>query len=108
MILDSVMFEPSKYLRIDMCNVEPMMVPSPQPDLLASPYGLLLNELCRSPDTVINSVISLLKGALACDTGAVVDEDATEFNISTTIIIYCSRYVYWILFQIFPTVYFRD
>jgi hypothetical protein len=93
LILDSVMFEPGKYLRLDMCNVEPMMVPTPHTDLLASPYGLLLNELCRSPETVIRSVMTLLRGALACDTGAVVDESATTFNTSTTIIIYCTRYI---------------
>jgi hypothetical protein len=91
LILDSVMFEPGKYLRVDMCNVEPTMVPTPHTDLLASPYGLLLNELCRSPETVIRSVMTLLRGALACDTGAVVDEEAVTFNTSTTIIIYCTR-----------------
>lgn len=91
LILDSVLFEPGKYLRMDMTNVEPMMVPTPHPDLLASPYGLLLNELCRSPDTVVRSVLALLKGALACDTGSVVDEAAMSFNVSTTIIIYCAR-----------------
>lgn len=85
------MFEPGKYLRVDMCNVEPMMVPTQHTDLLASPYGLLLNELCRSPETVIRSVTTLLRGALACDTGAVVDEEAVTFNTSTTIIIYCTR-----------------
>ena len=85
------MFEPGKYLRMDMCNVEPMMVPTPHSELLASPYGLLLNELCRSPETVIRSVVTLLRGALACDTGAVVDEDSASFNTSSTIIIYCTR-----------------
>jgi hypothetical protein len=68
-ILDSVMFEPGKHLRADMSLVQPLMVPSPQSDLLASPYGLLFNELCRSPDTVVRSILILLKGALACDTG---------------------------------------
>ena len=91
LILDSVLFEPGRYLRMDMSNVEPMMVPTPHPDLLASPYGLLLNELCRSPDTVIRSVITLLRGALACDTGSVCDEGAETFNTSTTIIIYLAR-----------------
>jgi thiol-disulfide isomerase/thioredoxin len=90
-ILDSVMFEPGKYLRVEMSSVQPMMVPSPQSDLLASPFGLLLNELCRSPDTVIRSVLLLLRGALACDTGSVVDEDSTTFNTSTLIILYLSR-----------------
>lgn len=85
------MFEPGKYLRLDMSDVCPAMVPTPQRDLLATPYGLLLNELCNSPEVIISSVITLLKGALACDTGAVVDLDATVFNTSTTIIIYCTR-----------------
>lgn len=69
-ILDSVMFEPGKHLRVEMSSVQPMMVPSPQSDLLSTPYGLLMNELCRSPDTVIRSILALLKGALACDTGS--------------------------------------
>eukprot|EP01038_Epipyxis_sp_PR26KG_P004031 gene4031-5768_t len=91
LIFDSVMFEPGKYLRIDMGDIEPMMVPTPHTDLLASPYGLLLNELCRSPDTIIRSIVQLLKGALACDTGSVVDEDSDVFNASTTIILYLTR-----------------
>lgn len=91
LILDSVLFEPGKYLRMDMSHVEPTMVPTPHADLLASPHGLLLNELCRSPDSTINSILSLLKGALACDTGSVVDEDGEGFNTSTIIILYASR-----------------
>lgn len=91
LILDSVLFEPGKHLRVDMSGISPMMVPSPQLDLLATPFGLLLNELYHSPDTIINSILILLKGALACDTGAVVDQDGTNFNTSTLIIIYCSR-----------------
>eukprot|EP01033_Poteriospumella_lacustris_P010457 gene10460-7435_t len=90
-ILDSVLFEPGKYLRMDMCKVEPTMVPSTNPDLLASPYGMLLNELVRSPETVIRSTLSLLRGALACDTGSVVDEKSDTFNTSTTIILYATR-----------------
>jgi hypothetical protein len=91
LILDSVMFEPGKYLRMDMTGVEPLMVPTPHPELLATPYGLLINELCRSPDTVIRSILALLKGALACDTGSVVDEGAKTFNTSTVIILYLVR-----------------
>ena len=91
LILDSVLFEPGKYLRVDMCGVVPVMVPTAHLDLLASSYGLLLNELCRSPDSIISGVIVLLKGALACDTGSVVDEGAKEFNTSTQIILYLTR-----------------
>jgi hypothetical protein len=91
MILDSVLFEPGKYLRLDMCGVVPMMVPTANPELLATSYGLLMNELVRSPETVVRSVLVLLRGALACDTGSVVDEGADEFNTSTRIIMYVTR-----------------
>ena len=91
LILDSVLFEPGKYLRMDMTGVEPMMVPTSHSDLLATPFGLLINELCRSPDTIIRSILTLLRGALACDTGSVVDEGATDFNNSTRIILYLTR-----------------
>jgi hypothetical protein len=50
-----------------------------------------MNELYRSPDTVLRSVMSLMKGALALDTGSVVDEGATSFNTSTLIILYMAR-----------------
>jgi hypothetical protein len=96
LVLDSVLFEPGKYLRLDMCGVVPMMVPTANPELLATSYGLLMNELCRSPETVIRAVLTLLKGALACDTGSVIDvnkdnEFVTEFNTSTKIILYTTR-----------------
>ena len=91
LILDSVLFEPGRYLRMDCCKVEPTIVPTSNVDLLASPYGMLLNELCRSPETVIRSVIILLKGALACDTGSVIDDGAPKFNASTMIILYTAR-----------------
>ena len=91
LILDSVMFEPGKYLSMEMTGVEPVMVPTPHVDLLASTYGLLLNELYRSPSVVLRSILIILKGAYACDTGSVADEGATDFNTSTTIILYVSR-----------------
>lgn len=90
-IFDSVMFEPGKYLAMHMGGVEPLMVPTLYPELLATSYGLLMNELYRSPDTVIRSILTLLKGALAVDTGSVVDEGAKEFNTSTMIILYITR-----------------
>lgn len=93
LIFDSVLFEPGKYLRADMWSVEPKMVPTPHAELLASPHGLLMNELCHSPDNIIAATISLLKGALACDTGSIVDEDCTTFNASTSIILYILRYI---------------
>jgi hypothetical protein len=67
------------------------MVPTIHTDLLASPYGLLMNELVRSPEVVLRSVLLILRGAFACDTGSVSDEGALDFNTSTTIIIYVTR-----------------
>jgi hypothetical protein len=41
-----VLFEPGIHLKMWMIGVAPVMVPTKHPDLLASPYGLLINELC--------------------------------------------------------------
>eukprot|EP00457_Paulinella_chromatophora_P000002 gb/GEZN01000002.1/.p1 GENE.gb/GEZN01000002.1/~~gb/GEZN01000002.1/.p1 ORF type:complete len:6816 (+),score=1425.09 gb/GEZN01000002.1/:114-20561(+) len=90
-ILDSVLFEPGRYLAVNRTGVEPVMVPTPHKDLLASPYGLLFNELVRAPDTVLHSVVVLLDAALALDTGSVVDEESDDFNTSVDIILYASR-----------------
>ena len=90
-ILDSVLFEPGKYLPVDMGGVEPLMVPTIHKDLLATPYGLLLNEMYRSPESLLRAVLALLKNALAVDTGSVVDEGAERFNTSTVIILYITR-----------------
>ena len=69
-ILDSILFEPGKYLPIGM-NIEPTEVPTLQPTLLATPYGLLINELHRSPDVILDAFINLLNQALTLDTGTV-------------------------------------
>ena len=71
--MDSVLFEPGRYLAMADTGVLPAMVPTQHPNLLATSYGLLVNELHRSPDNVIDSVVLLLEGALALDTGAVCD-----------------------------------
>lgn len=44
-------------------------MPTHKRELLATPYGLLWNELHRSPETVTSSVIALLRQALDLDTG---------------------------------------
>lgn len=46
------------------------MVPSEDSRLLATPFGLLLNELHRSPQGLVASLLSLLKQGLECDSGA--------------------------------------
>lgn len=108
-LLDSLLFEPGKYLSVEMTGVEPVMVPTLHPDLLATPYGLLLNELHRSPTNVLNAASLLLEGVLALDTGSVCDPEpptvqiglgaakddgklkVTDFNTSTDIILYAVR-----------------
>ena len=62
-ILDSVLFEPGRYLPADMKD-EPKDVPTINPKLLATAYGMLLNELHRSPEGVSESLLRLLKQAL--------------------------------------------
>lgn len=90
-ILDSVMFEPGRYLALDLVGVAPTMVPTPHQNLLATPFGLLLNELVRSPDTVLIALDTLLEGALALDTGSVCDLGELDFNVSVDIILYIAR-----------------
>jgi hypothetical protein len=90
-ILDSVLFEPGKHLAISQHGVEPTIVPTQHSELLASPYGALLNELYCSPEVTCKSVVALLDAALALDTGSVCDRAGKDFNASVTIILYISR-----------------
>eukprot|EP00954_Amorphochlora_amoebiformis_P002751 216063-Amorphochlora_amoeboformis.AAC.1 len=62
------MFEPGAYLPMGL-NQEPKFVPTVKSELLATPYGLLINEIHRSPDAVLQSVHKLLELALDLDTG---------------------------------------
>ncbi|KAJ8602501.1 hypothetical protein CTAYLR_001253 [Chrysophaeum taylorii] len=90
-VLDAVLFEPGRHLALGSTDVEPATVPTPHPSLLATANGHLLAELREAPSNVINNVVTLLRGALALDTGAVCDADATDFNASVQIILYTAR-----------------
>ena len=90
-ILDSVLFEPGRHLAMSNTGVEPAMVPTQHSELLASPYGALLNELFYSPEVTCRSVIALLDSALALDTGSVCDHKGPDFNSSVIIILYVAR-----------------
>jgi len=90
-ILDSVMFEPNRYLSLKLRGVEPVLVPTPYKELLATPYGTLINELCSSPETILRATMALLKDALALDTGSVCDIGAEDFNTSVQIILFAAR-----------------
>jgi thiol-disulfide isomerase/thioredoxin len=69
-LLDSVLFEPSRYLELG-ANYAPSLVPSEEPKLIASPYGLLFNELHYSPDGLIRTLVSLIQQARKLDVGTV-------------------------------------
>ena len=90
-ILDAVLFEPHTCLEAHLTNMEPVVVPTQHANLLASPYGLLLNELVHSPAPAITCVVGILKAALALDTGSVCDIDAFDFNVAVDIILYVAR-----------------
>jgi hypothetical protein len=90
-ILDAVLFEPQTCLESHLTDVEPVVVPTQHPSLLASAYGLLFNELVHSPHAAIRCICALLKAALALDTGAVCDIDACDFNVAVDIILYVAR-----------------
>ncbi len=72
-IFSAVLFEPGCRLppRLDLIEATPKEVPATNRALLGTVYGLLLNELQRSPAGFLESCISLLKLALDLDTGTV-------------------------------------
>jgi len=68
-LLDSVVFEPSRYLNKSSASA-PVFVPTKDEKQLNTAYGLLINELARSPSQVISAILRLLQLALALDTGS--------------------------------------
>jgi hypothetical protein len=69
-VLDAVLFEPGTHLPAELLTV-PEEVPAFNKRLLATPFGLLLNELYRSPEVIMNSVLALVKLAVNLDVGTV-------------------------------------
>jgi len=90
-ILNAVLFEPGRFQSMLLDGVAPVMVPTSHKELLSTPHGNLLNELCFSPVTIIEGVLSLLQDALALDTGSVCDVEAADFNQNVVIILYIAR-----------------
>lgn len=72
-IVTSVVFEPGRYLSsmLSPDKITPTEVPTTSPELLGTTHGLLMNELCRSPEQLIAVVLRLLQQALDLDTGSV-------------------------------------
>ena len=85
-ILDSVLFEPAKFVPtlLDLDARMPQEVPTTNPVLLGTSYGLLLNELQRSPAAIIASITNLVRLALELDTGS-------AFATSRDVVLYVVR-----------------
>jgi thiol-disulfide isomerase/thioredoxin len=69
-ILDATLFEPSNHLAAKHSNLVPTDVPSSAPHLLATAHGLLLNELCCSPEVLVTGILKLLRQGMDLDTGS--------------------------------------
>jgi thiol-disulfide isomerase/thioredoxin len=69
-ILDATLFEPSNHLAAQHSNLVPTDVPSSAPHLLATAHGLLLNELCCSPEVLVTGILKLLRQGMDLDTGS--------------------------------------
>ena len=70
-VLDATIFEPGNHLESKYANLVPTDVPTSAPHLLATAHGLLLNELCRSPEVLLSGILRLLRQAIDLDTGSV-------------------------------------
>ena len=72
-LLDATLWEPGAFSSATMSNTAPVPqeVPCAKPELLSTAYGLMLNELYRSPAVVLTATVKLLKLALDLNTGTV-------------------------------------
>lgn len=69
-VLDGVLFEPSRWLDKLGDKKVPNIIPPPTREHLATPTGLLFNELQYSPHAVLKPLKDMLDLALELDTGA--------------------------------------
>ena len=83
-LLDATLFEPGNHLPASSAGLEPVDVPTSAPTLLGTAHHLLLNELCRSPATLLDGINRLARQAVDLDTG-------TFEASTTTIILYVVR-----------------
>jgi len=67
-VLDACLFEPGQW-QAEFSKQVPSMVPAPTRAHLATPCGLLFNELCKSPTNIVASVEKMLELILEYDTG---------------------------------------
>ena len=61
--IQAVVFEPGRFLPSRLYGQVPQLVPAEDPELLGTAFGLLTNELARSPEATIDAVLQLLEQA---------------------------------------------
>ena len=94
-LLEAALFEPGAHLPLQSDELEPQDVPSSAPELLGTPHHLLLNELCRSPATVMGGVVELARQAATLDTGTL---KASTTTVILFVVRLCSRVDSYIAF----------
>ena len=79
LLFEAALFEPGHHLPLQSAGLEPVDVPTSAPELLGTPHHLLLNELMRSPTTLVDGILKLARQGTDLDTGT--------FKASTTTVI---------------------
>lgn len=87
-VLQAVVFEPGRFLPSRLYGQVPQLVPAEDPELLGTAFGLLTNELARSPEATIDAVLQLLEQALRLDTQ---DPHASTTAIIFSVLRLCCR-----------------
>lgn len=83
-MLDAALFEPGECLAHDTdMHALPLEVPSTQPNLQSTRYGLLLNELVHCGPRLVDACVRLLSLSLTYDTFNVEDEMAAVIRFAT-------------------------
>eukprot|EP01012_Entosiphon_sulcatum_P009332 TRINITY_DN1521_c0_g2_i1.p1 TRINITY_DN1521_c0_g2~~TRINITY_DN1521_c0_g2_i1.p1 ORF type:complete len:4962 (-),score=1074.52 TRINITY_DN1521_c0_g2_i1:73-14958(-) len=95
-VLDAVLFEPQRHLPLD-CSRAPLMVPTEDRHLLGTPYGLLLNELYRSPATLVKFLLALLKQGLECDSGTPYSAELDLILFTVRVAAKAENYMYFLV-----------
>lgn len=77
-MLSYVLFEAGQFLSVNLSGKCPEMVPSEKPELIACPYGMLLNELMSYPSGIVEPVVRMIELASELDSGTVYNETTTK------------------------------
>ncbi|CUF98849.1 Hypothetical protein, putative, partial [Bodo saltans] len=97
-LLHGVLFEPGRFLSVAFADDCPIEVPSEQPHLIATPNGLLVNELQCSPKGVIEPLLKLLRLVKEMDAGTVFNESITQIIlVLTRVVAHVEAYLFMVI-----------